>query len=672
MKKTKLIYKILFSYFLVVAVLGTFSTSILIYNIHKNTKDLDTYREREITSLAKVINLFIPNKESLKDLDSIQELFTSTISKLPHIKRLTLHAKDEKTLRYTHIASSITSIIGVASHKEDIDAILSNSTTILYEDTKDGDRYLDITYPILNESLEPIAALGIAVSLKESDEVLKKSIDKMKKDAINIILIAITVSIVLAILLTIIISRKVIYPIEKLTAAIRSVSKHKLKEEIDISSNDELGELATEFNKMTLELHRLYSSMEDEITIKTKELEKHFLVDSLTGLDNRFALVRDLKNGFCVSILDISSFRDINDVYGIEIGNKVLKELSNKCNSYLVHTDLKLYRLSGDEIAIVNPHTISKEEFSTIIERIIKKIEHETFYFEEDDVEINISIHAGISNDEEHAIEKAHIALVKAKSTHSDYILFDNIQHENTKSSNLIEIISKIKHALHNFGIIVHYQKIVDKNYKTIKYEALVRMKDNDKILSPYFFLDVAKKTKYYQEITKNVIYNSLKEFADKDEFVSINICAEDIVNMQTQSFIKQQLSQFKNPNNVIFELVESEDIHSLPELSDFILYIKKMGAKIAIDDFGTGYSNFAYLMDLEPDFIKIDGSLIKNIDTNQRSYDIVKTIVTFAKGLNIKVIAEFVHSKEVLKICEELDIDEFQGYYFHEPSKLT
>jgi len=668
----KLIYKILLGYFLVVSVLGTFSTSVLIYNIQKNSKNLDAYREREITSLAKVINLFIPNKESLKDLDSIQKLFLSTKSKLPHIKRLTLHAKDEKTLKYIHIASSLTSIIGVESHQEDINAILNNSTTILYEDTEDVDRYLDITYPILNESLEPIAALGIAVSLKESDEILKKSIDKMKEDAINIIIIAIAVSIILAILLTIIISKKVIYPIEKLTAAVKSVSKYKLKEEIDISSNDELGELANEFNKMTLELHSLYSSMEDEITLKTKELEKHFLIDTLTGLNNRFALVRDLKNGFYVAILDISSFKDINDLYGIEVGNKVLKELSNKCKSYLIHTDLKLYRLSGDEIAIANPHAISKEEFSTIVERIIKKIEHETFYFEEDDIEINISIHAGISYDNEHAIEKAHIALVKAKNSHSDYVIYNNQQHKNTEKSNHIEMISKIKFALHNFGIIVYYQKIVDKNHNTIKYEALVRMKDNDKILSPYFFLDVAKKTKYYQEITKSVIYNSLKEFANRDELISINICAEDIVNTQTQDFIKEQLSQFKTPSNVVFELVESEDIHSLPELSDFILHIKKMGAKIAIDDFGTGYSNFVYLMDLEPDYLKIDGSLIKNIDTNKRSYDIVKTIVTFANGLNIKVIAEFVHSKEVLKICEELNIDEFQGYYFHEPSKLT
>ena len=96
-----------------------------------------------------------------------------------------------------------------------------------------------------------------------------------------------------------------------------------------------------------------------------------------------------------------------------------------------------------------------------------------------------------------------------------------------------------------------------------------------------------------------------------------------------------------------------------------------KLGIKIAIDDFGTGYSNFAYLMDLQPDYLKIDGSLIKNIDTDMRSQEIVKTIVNCAKSLHFKTVAEFVHSKKVFEVCKELGIDEFQGFYFSEPSEL-
>ena len=229
-------------------------------------------------------------------------------------------------------------------------------------------------------------------------------------------------------------------------------------------------------------------------------------------------------------------------------------------------------------------------------------------------------------------------------------------------------MIKKIKHAISNYGFIAYYQPIVDREKNIIKYESLVRMRDNQKILSPFYFLDIAKKTKYYQHITRAVIYQAFKEFQDRNELISVNLSADDIINSDTQDFIKNQLENFSNPQRVIFELVESEDIHDIKGIKEFISYIKLKGSKIAIDDFGTGYSNFSYLLDLEPDYLKIDGSLVRNVDTDKKSYDIVKTIVNFAHTLNIKVIAEYVHSQEVLKVCKELNVDEFQGYLFSEP----
>ena len=212
----RLIHKILLGYFLIVTIIGIFSTLILFYNIEKNSKNIHAYREREITSFAKAIDAFLPDKESLKDIDKIQKLFVSIRHKLPHIKRLTLHVQDEKTLKYSHVVSTVISIIGTPSYQEDIDAINNNETTILYEDSEDGDHYLDITYPILDTDLKPIAALGIAVSLKESDTILQKSIDKMKKDAIKGVVIALILSIILALILSFIISKIVISPLEKL------------------------------------------------------------------------------------------------------------------------------------------------------------------------------------------------------------------------------------------------------------------------------------------------------------------------------------------------------------------------------------------------------------------------------------------------------------------------
>lgn len=250
-----------------------------------------------------------------------------------------------------------------------------------------------------------------------------------------------------------------------------------------------------------------------------------------------------------------------------------------------------------------------------------------------------------------------------------DLVVFDKKLDKENKQTQNLDTILKIKNAIRDYNFIAYYQPIFNKNKDVVKYETLVRMKSNKEIISPYFFLNIAKKTKYYPHITRAMIFQSFKEFENKKVSFSINIEADDIINEDTKNFIKTHLEEFKDPQRVVFEIVESESIHNIAGIKEFISFVKNLGAKIAIDDFGTGYSNFSYLLDLEPDYIKIDGSLIKHIDTDVKSYNIVKTIVNFAHNLNIKVIAEFVHSYEVLKICEELNIDEYQGYLFGEPS---
>jgi EAL domain-containing protein (putative c-di-GMP-specific phosphodiesterase class I) len=166
------------------------------------------------------------------------------------------------------------------------------------------------------------------------------------------------------------------------------------------------------------------------------------------------------------------------------------------------------------------------------------------------------------------------------------------------------------------------------------------------------------------------VIEKTFEKFKNEDKRFSINLTADDIINEDTVNLINKKLSECKDPTQVVFELVESDDLSELSEIEEFITNIKKIGAKIAIDDFGTGYSNFSYMIRIKPDFLKIDGSLITNINSDENAYKIVQTIVSFCKKLNIKTIAEFVHSEEIFEICKNLGIDEFQGYYFSEPKE--
>ena len=153
---------------------------------------------------------------------------------------------------------------------------------------------------------------------------------------------------------------------------------------------------------------------------------------------------------------------------------------------------------------------------------------------------------------------------------------------------------------------------------------------------------------------------------------ITINLSFKDILNYEFIDYLDNVLEKlkFKDRNRLVFEILESENLSDYDFLEEFVLKYKKLGVKIAIDDFGSGYSNFIRIIRLKPDYLKIDGSLIKNIDKDNNSYEIVKSIIAFSKTLNIKTIAEYVHSEEIFNLLLELDVDEFQGYYFGKPDE--
>lgn len=181
--------------------------------------------------------------------------------------------------------------------------------------------------------------------------------------------------------------------------------------------------------------------------------------------------------------------------------------------------------------------------------------------------------------------------------------------------------------------------------------------------------MEIAKKSRQYLAITRTVIEKSFEYFKDKNFEFSINLTLEDMIDLKMREFILQKLTQYNIGSRVVFEIVESEEIANFDEINDFIANLRELGCKIAIDDFGSGYSNFAYLIKLNADYIKIDGSLIKDFTTDKNHSNIVTTILEFAKLQNIKTIAEFVSKEDILEKVTKLEIDYAQGFYIHEPS---
>jgi EAL domain-containing protein (putative c-di-GMP-specific phosphodiesterase class I) len=210
----------------------------------------------------------------------------------------------------------------------------------------------------------------------------------------------------------------------------------------------------------------------------------------------------------------------------------------------------------------------------------------------------------------------------------------------------------------------------MDNSTNTIhKYESLIRLIDKQgNIVTPWHFLEIAKKAKLYKKLTKIVLKKSFEAFKNNTYEFSVNLTIEDILDKEIQAYIFQTLQEYNMSHRVIFEIVESESIENFDEIEKFIQKVKAYGCKIAIDDFGTGYSNFEYLMRLQADFIKIDGSIIRTIVKDKRSEILTSVIVAFAKEMNIKTIGEYVETKEIQDKLVELGVNKSQGYYFDEP----
>jgi len=271
--------------------------------------------------------------------------------------------------------------------------------------------------------------------------------------------------------------------------------------------------------------------------------------------------------------------------------------------------------------------------------------------------------------------ENAKIGIKELLKSKQKFIIADYLSENKYESAKKnITTLTKVKKAIEDYRIISYFQPIVNNKTEQIeKYESLVRLVDeNGDVLTPFFFLDIAKEGQYYSDITAIVLRNSFNALKSTQMNISINISALDIEKASTREELYNLLDEYKeDANRIVFELLEDENVHEMEIIKEFIVKVKSLGVKIAIDDFGAGYSNFERLLEYQPDILKIDGSLIRNIETSDYSLAVVKTIVTFAKSQNILTIAEYAENKEIFEILKSLDVDYSQGYYFGKPLPL-
>ncbi len=399
------------------------------------------------------------------------------------------------------------------------------------------------------------------------------------------------------------------------------------------------------------------------------QCKEELFVDEVTKLPNQNKLLEDLKKqeNPGVIMFELAGLEEIDYMYGMEISNLLLHQIASFF-AVQAPRENSLYRYQYNQFCILvdNYDELAVRDLITTFDNLVLISEFEAY-----GVTVHFTLQYGISLDPLNPVEKAYKALMQTKTTpNQKYTLYDDQSRYILQQRKNLEFGIKIKQAIESMNIIAHYQPIVNlTNNAYEKYEALMRMKDGNVMISPGDFIPVGKNLGLHRALTKQMINQSFKKFCRKDAEVALNLSLEDFETSDIPNFLKRRVNDFGiNPHQVVLEV--TEDI-SLEEHRDILTYLKDFkneGFKIAIDDFGTQKANFQNICSIGPDYIKIDGVFIKDIDTNEQNFQIVKGIVMIAQNIGAKTIAEFVHSREILEIVKEIGIDYAQGFLLGAP----
>lgn len=426
--------------------------------------------------------------------------------------------------------------------------------------------------------------------------------------------------------------------------------------------------------------------------LASQRIEHLAMHDSLTDLPNRHSLQRCIELAMeqgsvgALLFLDIDHFKYVNDNFGHRAGDQLIIGIGSVLRDMTrTGAGAELYRLGGDEFAVHLPGGLRKEAIETA-ETALDAIRHYRFQASEHKIIANLSASIGIAlypfhgSDLPALLSNVDIAMYQAKDLgRNRYALFDQASDSLRSTHKRIHWAKKLRDALDEDRLVLFAQPVVRlKDRKPVHYEILVRVLDaNGKYILPEHFIELAESLGMVQEIDMRVVEKLLQFMRDNGQMGQklryfVNLSRVSISDPHwIQRFIALLRTSQADPSQLVFEITETAAMSEIDVTLTFIRKLKDMGCRFALDDFGAGFSSFYYLKRFEVDYLKIDGSFIRDLATDEGSRIFVKALNDVARELNKQVIAEWVEKPEVVKLLIDMGTQFGQGFLFQGPEPL-
>ena len=414
--------------------------------------------------------------------------------------------------------------------------------------------------------------------------------------------------------------------------------------------------------------------------------------DALTGLYNRRRFIEELesevqflarnKNRGALLFVDLDQFKYVNDTCGYPAGDRLIKQVAKQLKESVGEEGI-VARFGGDEFAVLSSNA-SRRQAKSLAELILEDMRQLSHVEDGNVFHVHCSIGVTMINADKNTaddlVAQADIACREAKARGRNRMEFYRVSEREAEQM-IADVgwIRNLRKAIDNDAFTLRYQPIVQiSSGETTHHEVLLRMKsDTGKLITPDAFLPAAVRFGLMAEIDSWVIENAIKALAEyrggnPELRFSINLSSNAFEEENLAAFVGSQLTKYDVPPNcVVFEITESLAVRHLSHVEKQIAVLRELGCEVALDDFGTGYSSFSYIQQLSVDYIKIDGSFIKDLVNKRVDQKMVQLIGEIGREGGMKTIAEYVQSSEAFSLLGKLGIDYAQGYYISRPTKV-